>query len=240
MPNARPSLKRRPNASSLRSLEVSMVCGMNVASFSTSLFHSAMPWTLRYPNPTRDGPLRRSGLGAAADRAVLFKTGAKEIGHRHGIMPSFMAKWRQDLPGRLLCREDGAGVPAARARHVRAAGPSRRLSVSRRGADPAVRQRRLHARVGQQLAPQRVEPGRVHRGEVAAPAQLPEFRTLDGAFVSPAQLHGKVTVVALFSVTCPFCMNEAPKLQRLHHATRSSNCRPRIRSDARSARSGSG
>lgn len=53
-----------------------------------------------------------------------------------------------------------------------------------------------------------------------APAQLPEFRTLDGAVVSPAKLHGKVTVVALFSVTCPFCMNEAPKLQRLHHANR--------------------
>ena len=35
----------------------------------------------------------------AADRAVLFKTGAKEIAHRFGIMPSFMAKWRSDLPG---------------------------------------------------------------------------------------------------------------------------------------------
>jgi glutamine synthetase len=35
----------------------------------------------------------------AADRAVLFKAGAKEIGHRFGIMPSFMAKWRADLPG---------------------------------------------------------------------------------------------------------------------------------------------
>ncbi len=35
----------------------------------------------------------------AADRAVLFKTGAKEIGYKHGIMPSFMAKWRHDLPG---------------------------------------------------------------------------------------------------------------------------------------------
>ena len=35
----------------------------------------------------------------AADRAVLFKTGAKEIGHRFGIMPSFMAKWNADLPG---------------------------------------------------------------------------------------------------------------------------------------------
>jgi glutamine synthetase len=35
----------------------------------------------------------------AADRAVLFKAGAKEIAHRFGIMPSFMAKWRADLPG---------------------------------------------------------------------------------------------------------------------------------------------
>jgi glutamine synthetase len=35
----------------------------------------------------------------AADRAVLFKSGVKEIAHRHGIMASFMAKWREDLPG---------------------------------------------------------------------------------------------------------------------------------------------
>jgi glutamine synthetase len=35
----------------------------------------------------------------AADRAVLFKTGAKEIGQRFGIMPSFMAKWNPELPG---------------------------------------------------------------------------------------------------------------------------------------------
>lgn len=35
----------------------------------------------------------------AADRAVLFKSGVKEIAHRFGIIPSFMAKWRQDLPG---------------------------------------------------------------------------------------------------------------------------------------------
>jgi glutamine synthetase len=35
----------------------------------------------------------------AADRAILFKTGAKEIGKRFGIMPSFMAKWNQSLPG---------------------------------------------------------------------------------------------------------------------------------------------
>jgi glutamine synthetase len=35
----------------------------------------------------------------AADRAILFKTGAKEIGHRFGIMPSFMAKWSARFPG---------------------------------------------------------------------------------------------------------------------------------------------
>lgn len=35
----------------------------------------------------------------AADRAVLFKTAAKEIGYKHGIMPSFMAKISEDLPG---------------------------------------------------------------------------------------------------------------------------------------------
>jgi glutamine synthetase len=35
----------------------------------------------------------------AADRAILFKTGAKEIGKRFGVMPSFMAKWNQALPG---------------------------------------------------------------------------------------------------------------------------------------------
>ena len=34
-----------------------------------------------------------------ADRSILFKTGAKEIGARFGIMPSFMAKWNAKLPG---------------------------------------------------------------------------------------------------------------------------------------------
>ena len=35
----------------------------------------------------------------AADRALLFKTAAKEIGSRFGIMPSFMAKWSASYPG---------------------------------------------------------------------------------------------------------------------------------------------
>lgn len=35
----------------------------------------------------------------AADRAVLFKSGVKEIGQRFGILPTFMARWNTDLPG---------------------------------------------------------------------------------------------------------------------------------------------
>ena len=35
----------------------------------------------------------------AGARALLFKAGAKEIGARFGIMPSFMAKWNQGFPG---------------------------------------------------------------------------------------------------------------------------------------------
>lgn len=35
----------------------------------------------------------------AADRAVLFKSGVKEIAHRHGLIASFMAKWKETLPG---------------------------------------------------------------------------------------------------------------------------------------------
>ena len=35
----------------------------------------------------------------AADRGVLFKSAAKEIGYRFGVIASFMAKWHADLPG---------------------------------------------------------------------------------------------------------------------------------------------
>lgn len=40
-----------------------------------------------------------SDILEAADRAVLFKAGVKEIAHGHGIFPSFMAKWNENLPG---------------------------------------------------------------------------------------------------------------------------------------------
>lgn len=52
----------------------------------------------------------------AADRAILFKTSAKELGHGFGIMPSFMAKWNPALPGcsghvhQSLANADGENV----------------------------------------------------------------------------------------------------------------------------------
>ncbi|MDX9883061.1 MAG: glutamine synthetase family protein [Prolixibacteraceae bacterium] len=35
----------------------------------------------------------------AADKAILFKTGVKEIALQHGLIASFMAKWNERLPG---------------------------------------------------------------------------------------------------------------------------------------------
>jgi glutamine synthetase len=53
----------------------------------------------------------------AADRAVLFKAGVKEIAHRHGILPTFMAKVSETLPGcsghvhqSLWARDSGKAV----------------------------------------------------------------------------------------------------------------------------------
>jgi glutamine synthetase len=35
----------------------------------------------------------------AADRAVLFKAGVKQVAHLHGVLATFMAKFSEDLPG---------------------------------------------------------------------------------------------------------------------------------------------
>ena len=40
-----------------------------------------------------------SDILEAGDRAVLFKTAVKEIAYRHGILPTFMAKISEQLPG---------------------------------------------------------------------------------------------------------------------------------------------
>lgn len=50
-------------------------------------------------------------------------------------------------------------------------------------------------------------------GDVKA---IPEFRAMDGKPIDTRDLRGKVVVLSYFATTCPFCMNEAPKLQRLY------------------------
>ena len=87
----------------------------------------------------------------------------------------------QELPGRLLRREDRAGVPAARARQLRAAGLSGRFRLSGRAAGPPVRRDRLHAGLPDGSAvrphPRRVRrPVREDRGDgpPAARAGSPE------------------------------------------------------------------
>jgi thiol-disulfide isomerase/thioredoxin len=45
---------------------------------------------------------------------------------------------------------------------------------------------------------------------------LPAVRTLDGKVIDASSLRGKVVVISYFATTCPFCMNEAPKLQKLY------------------------
>lgn len=51
---------------------------------------------------------------------------------------------------------------------------------------------------------------------------LPVLTTLDGKTIDPAKLRGKVVVLSYFASYCPFCMIEAPKLQKLYreHADR--------------------
>lgn len=63
-----------------------------------------------------------SGVLEAADRAVLFKSGVKEIAYRHGVLPSFMAKVSETLPGcsghvhQSLWGATSAGASAAEGR----------------------------------------------------------------------------------------------------------------------------
>lgn len=46
-----------------------------------------------------EAAIRYAEAVEAADRAILFKTGVKEICARHGAVPTFMAKWNRELPG---------------------------------------------------------------------------------------------------------------------------------------------
>ncbi len=74
--------------------------------FFTDLFE----WLGKFNVPieglhTETGPgvleaaIQYADMSEAADRAVLFKTGVKEIAYKHGIMATFMAKISENLPG---------------------------------------------------------------------------------------------------------------------------------------------
>jgi glutamine synthetase len=80
------------------------------ANLNREYFNALMDETARFGIPI-EGLHTETGPGVyeaailfcealeAADRAILFKTAAKEIGARYGIMPSFMAKWSAQYPG---------------------------------------------------------------------------------------------------------------------------------------------
>lgn len=80
------------------------------ASQKSAFFHDLFDLLKRFDIPleglhTETGPgvyeaaIMYSGILEAADRAVLFKSSVKEIGYRHGILPTFMAKFSENLPG---------------------------------------------------------------------------------------------------------------------------------------------
>lgn len=88
------------------------MCGYSIlrASQRREFFHDLYDSLAAFKIPleglhTESGPgvyeaaLAYQDVLEAADRAVLFKTAVKEIAHRHGITPSFMAKWNVELPG---------------------------------------------------------------------------------------------------------------------------------------------
>ncbi|HET6255585.1 MAG TPA: glutamine synthetase [Puia sp.] len=80
------------------------------ASQGSAYFHALFDELKKFGVPleglhTETGPgvyeaaILYSDVLEAADRAVLFKSGVKEIAYRHGILPTFMAKVSETLPG---------------------------------------------------------------------------------------------------------------------------------------------
>jgi len=80
------------------------------ASQQSAYFHDLFDLLKKFNVPlegihTETGPgvyeaaILYGGIPEAADRAVLFKSGVKEIAHRHGILATFMAKCSETLPG---------------------------------------------------------------------------------------------------------------------------------------------
>jgi len=80
------------------------------ASQKSDYFHDLFDLLARFKVPlegihTETGPgvyeaaITYAEAVEAADRAVLFKSGVKEIAFRHGLIASFMAKFSESLPG---------------------------------------------------------------------------------------------------------------------------------------------
>jgi len=80
------------------------------ASQKSAFFHDLFDQMAKFGVPlegihTETGPgvyeaaILYADIIEAGDRAVLFKTAAKEIAHRHGLIASFMAKFNENLPG---------------------------------------------------------------------------------------------------------------------------------------------
>ncbi|MBB6458959.1 glutamine synthetase family protein [Flammeovirga kamogawensis] len=80
------------------------------ASENSDFFHALFDMMEDFKVPleglhTETGPgvyeaaIQYSDIVEAADRATLFKSSAKEIGYKHGIIASFMAKQNMKLPG---------------------------------------------------------------------------------------------------------------------------------------------
>jgi len=80
------------------------------ASQQSAYFHELFDMLKKFNVPlegihTETGPgvyeaaILYGSIPEAADRAVLFKSGVKEIAHRHGILATFMAKCSETLPG---------------------------------------------------------------------------------------------------------------------------------------------
>jgi glutamine synthetase len=80
------------------------------ASQGSAYFHALFDELKKFGVPleglhTETGPgvyeaaILYSDVLEAADRAVLFKSGVKEIAFRHGVLPTFMAKVSETLPG---------------------------------------------------------------------------------------------------------------------------------------------
>ncbi|NRA67549.1 MAG: glutamine synthetase [Pseudobacteriovorax sp.] len=80
------------------------------SSMNQSYFHDIMDGCEQYRVPleglhTETGPgvfeaaLQVEQALEQADRAVLFKSGVKEIAYQHDIIPSFMARWNDTMPG---------------------------------------------------------------------------------------------------------------------------------------------